>query len=374
MRDHLTDRNKLIEHVFAELQHIEQAMADGSPSQTSRYIDGGDWFIKPGFAIACLRKRLRRPTHQPILAGVSVKGLNRLWWSYLRNATVLFNSRAAAVNIRQRLDSCVIRSFYPFSSQPATVKASTSGHAGMEAEVKNRRIVEEIGILRAPKIIAKDFNARCPFLMEEFVTGRIPYRRRDFALLSQTLLPSLQRHYATFGVSSAPVKSCFGEDFYEKVEQATELLPWDQNWRDRRQFLSAIDSLANSEKQMTLSFCHGDLSVGHVAVSDDGRIYLLDWEGAKIRPITFDLAKIERTCRTNQIRLYDDCARLLSEVSLPLKSKDLFSPAEQLFLASLRRIFSWQANFQPHYELHGIDPAAELKLEFENAIELLKNV
>lgn len=367
-----------IEHIFAELQHIEKAMADGSPSGTSRYIDGGDWFIQIGFALACLQKRLRRPSHQPILAGVSAKGLGRLCQSYLRNTTYLFDSRAAAVNVRQRVGKIrVIRSFYPFTSEPVTVKAlmdSASGYSMLEAEIENRRIVDEIRHLRAPKVIAKDFSARCPFLIEEFVAGRIAFRRRDHALLSHTLLPSLQRHYLTFGVSCGSIESCFGSDVCERIEQAAELLPWDQHWQDRQKFLSVVGRLADSGKQFTLSFCHGDLSVGHVAVSDDGRIFLLDWEMAGVQPIAVDLAKIERTCRNNQIILYEECERLLSEVSRPLKSCDLFSPAEQMFLASLRRIVAWREKYQSLYELQGRDPAAELNAAFGYANELLKHV
>jgi hypothetical protein len=291
----------------------------------------------------------------------------------MRAATFLFDSRAAVVNVRQRAGNCMIRSFYPFTSQPVTVKASQSGHSRLKGELENRRIVEEIGHLRTPKIIVHDFGARCPFLIEEFVAGRIAFRRRDQTLLSQTLLPSLQRHYATFGVSCGPIKSCFGSDVYEKVEGATEQLPWDPSWRDRQQFLSVVRGLADSEKQFTLSFCHGDLSVAHVAVSDDGRIFLLDWESAGVQPIAFDLVKLKRTCRINQISLYEDCEKLLSEVSLPVKSTDLFSPAEQMFLASLRRLLDWD-KYQTQYEIHGRDPTLELKLAFGNANELLKYV
>ena len=121
-----------------------------------------------------------------------------------------------------------------------------------------------------------------------------------------------------------------------------------------------------------MSFCHGDLSVGHVTISDDGRIFLLDWESAGVKPIAFDLAKIERTCRMNQIRLSKDCEKLLSEVSLPVKSNDLFSPAEQMFLASLREILIWEY-YHSLYEVQvGRDPAVELRKAFGNANELLK--
>ncbi len=373
MQDHATHRQKLIEDIFAKLQPIEQAVADGSPRRSGRYIDGGDWLVQPGFALACLRKRLRRPSHQPILSGVSVKGLVRLCQSFLRCGTFLFDSRAAAVNVRQRVGSYVIRSFYPYTSQPATIKASSPGHSRLAVEVENRRIVEDIRHLRTPKVIATDFDAPCPFLMEEFVSGRIVFRRRDHTLLSQTLLPSLQRHYATFGVSSGPIKSCFGSDVRERVEQAAALLSWDQRWRDRRQFLSVVGRLADSERQFTISFCHGDLSVGHVAVSDDGQIFLLDWDCAGVEPIAYDLAKIERTCRMNQIRLYEECTSLLNEVSLPVKSNDLFSPAEQMFLASLREILVWE-RYHSLYEAQGSDPTAKLTKAFGDANELLKYI
>ncbi len=374
MLDNLTHRNKYIEQVFAEIQHIERAVAAGLPSRMGRYIDGGDWLIQPRFALICLRKRLRQPSHQPILAGVSAKGLVRLCQSYLRGATFRLASRAAAVNVRQRADgNRVIRTFYPFTSEPTTVKASLSGHSVLEAEIENRRIAEQIGHLRAPEIIAHDFSARCPFVIEEYVAGRIAFRRRDHTLLSQTLLPSLRRHYETYGVSYGPIKSFFGSDFYAKVEQAAGLLPWDQQWRDRQQFLSVVGRLAGCGKQVALSFCHGDLSVGHVAVSEDGRIFLLDWERAGVQPIAFDLAKIERTCRQNQIRLYDVCERLMRELSSPVESRDLFSAAEQMFLASLRRIVAWREKYQMLYELQGRDPAAELRSAFGNANELLKH-
>ena len=59
----ITDRDKFIEHVFGELQHIEREMAVGLSSRTDRYIEGGDWLIQPRFALACLKIRLRRPSH-----------------------------------------------------------------------------------------------------------------------------------------------------------------------------------------------------------------------------------------------------------------------------------------------------------------------
>lgn len=371
----IAHRNEFIKHVFAEIQRIEQAAQIGSPGRASRYIDGGEWLIQPGFALACLMKRLRRPSHQPILAGVSVKKLVRLWQSYLRDATLQFDSSAAAVNIRRHNGGiCVVRTFYPSGREPTTVKAlveSPSGCAVLQAEIENRRIVEETGHLRAPKILAEDLDGRSPFVVEEFIAGRIAFRRKDQALLSQTLLPSLQQHYAAFGVSCESIETCFGIDVYDRVEHAAGLLPWDPQWRDRQQFLSVVRRLADSGKQLTLSFCHGDLSVSHVVVADDGRVFLLDWEQAGVRPIALDLIHLEKTCLIKQIKLYRDCERLLDELSPTDKSGDLFSPAEQLFLASLQRIFDWEKYRCSHLR-RGKDHTVALKWQFDNANEILK--
>lgn len=369
----MTDRNEFIDHVFAELQEIESAIPGGTPTRAARYIDGGNWLIQPGFALACLRRRIRWPRDHPILAGVSVKGLLRSCRSYARAATLLADSQAAVVNVRQRAGGCMIRSFYPFTSHPVTIKASQSGHDRLQREVENRRIVEDLRHLRAPKILHHDLTAQCPFLIEQYVDGRIALRRTDQTLLRQTLLPDLQRHYEAFGVSCKAIKSWFGRDVDEKIESAAEQLSWDPSWRDRQQFMSVVRRLAESDKQFTLSFCHGDLSVAHVAVSEDGKIFLLDWESAGVQPIAFDLVKLARTCRVNRVSFYMDCEKLLSELSLTVRSGDLFSPTEQMFLASLRKLFDWQS-YQAQYRIQGKDPKLVLRTTFSNANELLKHL
>lgn len=373
-QDQLTNRNDFVAHVFAEIEHIEQTARVGSPRRASRYIDGGEWLIQPRFALACLLRRIRRPSHQPILAGVSVKRLGRLLTAYLRDATHQFGSCAAAVNIRRHFaTSRVVRSFYPFSDRPMTIKmliSNPSGRDALQAEIENRRIVEEVGHLLAPRILFGDLNARTPFVVEEFVTGRIPHRRRDEILLTRRLLPSLQKHYTGFGTFGESVEACFGSDFCEKIEHASELISWDPQWRSRKQFLSAVRRVAGSGKQLTKSFCHGDLKIDHVAVADDGRVFLLDWAGGDVRPVAVDLAQLANSCRRKRIRLRGACERLLDRLSVTLGSRDLFSPAEQMFAGCLQQIVV-EERWRARYLRQGSEFTCGLKRVFDNANESL---
>ena len=374
-QDQLTNRNDLVAHIFAEIEHVEQTAQVGSPRRTSCYIDGGEWLIQPGFALASLMRRVRRPSHQPILAGVSVKRLGRLCTAYLSDATHQSGSCAAAVNIRKHFaTSRVVRSFYPFADRPMTIKmliSNPSGRDMLQAEIENRRIVGEVGHLLAPRILSRDLNARTPYVVEEFVTGRIPFRRRDEALLTRTLLPSLQEHYTAFGTSSETIEAHFGTDFCDKVERASGFIPWDPQWWDRKQFLSAVRRMVDSGKQLTMSFCHGDLKICHVAVADDGRVFLLDWAGGDVRPVAGDLAQLANSCRSKRITLRGACERLLDRLSLTVRSRGLFSPAEQMFAGCLQQILV-EDRWRAQYLRQGRDFTAGLKREFGSANESLR--
>ncbi len=367
------NRRKFVEDVFSRLQHVEHGIADDTSKRTNRYLDDGNWFVQRGYAVACLLKRLRRPSHQPILAGVSLKGLGRLFQSYARNGSLLMHSIAAAVNVRQRVGSSVIRSFYPDAREPVTAKVSPAGPSRLKAEVENRRIVEEIKQLCVPRIIDSDFGDQCPFLIEEFVSGRLAFRRNDKTLLIQTVLPSLQRHYAAFGVTCGTVHDCFEGNVVEQVQRVFESVSWDPRWQDRGQMLSVVARLVDSQKHLCMSFCHGDLSAAHVAISDDGRALLLDWESAGVQPIAFDFVNAMRTFRINPAELYQVCETMLGELSRSLQTADLFTPPEQMFLASLRRFLVWD-RFRAQYEILGEDATAALHAAIGNANELLKHV
>ena len=86
-----------------------------------------------------------------------------------------------------------------------------------------------------------------------------------------------------------------------------------------------------------------------------------------------DLAQLEHSCRSKQIKLRGACESVLDGLSATAKSKDLLSPAEQMFVGCLRQILQEKRRRDLSVR-KGKDYAARLKWEFGNANESLKHV
>ena len=135
-------------------------------------------------------------------------------------------------------------------------------------------------------------------------------------------------------------------EFYENVENAAGQVIWLPSWHDKKRFLSEVLRLLDSGRCLNCSFCHGDLNVDHVGVTENGETILLDWESAKENPIAVDLVDLERTCRGQDGRLYSDCEWLLCKLDSQNHSRELYSAPEQLFLTSLRKVNRWKEFFE----------------------------
>lgn len=93
----------------------------------------------------------------------------------------------------------------------------------------------------------------------------------------------------------------------EIVSQLLMKLQCEQALRDR--ILSFVEQLRRfGEGEVVLSDSHGDFQNGNIFVSDDGRIYILDWETYAIRSIGYDLLTFfyKFRYRTDYLKRIDD--------------------------------------------------------------------
>lgn len=79
--------------------------------------------------------------------------------------------------------------------------------------------------------------------------------------------------------------------------------------------------------------CHGDLHAGNLTISDDGRLFLIDWDEALLAPKEKDLMSIG--------------GALLASGITPLEEQNLFYPSYGPLAINRQFLFWLESNFLP---------------------------
>ncbi|MBE9541145.1 MAG: phosphotransferase, partial [Proteobacteria bacterium] len=113
---------------------------------------------------------------------------------------------------------------------------------------------------------------------------------RDRSIISQRLCPQLWHTYERLGIKLRKIRDVINlTNVSEILHDACNMVEWHNTWCDRGAFLSRTLDLLEGNFCLPFSIGHGDLSFGNMIMSQDGEIYIVDWECAKEMPIVFDL-------------------------------------------------------------------------------------
>ncbi|MBI4819123.1 MAG: phosphotransferase [Deltaproteobacteria bacterium] len=279
---------------------------------------------------------LFRPDLMEVLAG---RRLVRAWSRLVRFDLCELDTQAQIVNVRGHWHRTGrLRAFYDrfHELEKVSVKMA-AGFDSVQREVKNRRLVEQVGELQLPRLHTSGSIDNTTYLVEDWINGRSAVLPRDGRLVESHVFPALIRHFQAYGIKERSLEDAMGADFASEVELATDQIRWSPNWIPRKEWVARIRELCGAGRSLPTSFCHADLNLGHIALCRN-RVFLLDWGAAAEKPIATDFVDLIPRRSSAMDFIYDGALRRLSSVS----SKDAYRPRDQLLIAALRRVARWR--------------------------------
>lgn len=183
-----------------------------------------------------------------------------------------------------------MRAFYAEDGLSARVQAASrhpGGQHGVSRSVRAAQVVGAHRPLLIPSMVDHGtvFAGRTAYLVEETVEGRTPGSPEEVAEVMPVVAEELAVVQRATGITaerfSAVVPAAFGERWRGVVTDG-HVPP---------KLAARLDRLIARDDRLEVSFTHGDLVSSNV-LRVDGRVVLIDWEYAGVRPIAFDLAKI----------------------------------------------------------------------------------
>ncbi len=316
---------------LSRLQKVEANLVSGATAREFPYIHQKFYLVRANQLLPALPRALQ---NRPLAPMLKLRNVARLTRQLLLGRTEYVTSDASLIEARPHWKvSGVFRSYYTTSR--STIKAaiqSPTGRARVKRELSARQVIENIGVLTVPRLLGHDASEDYLALHEQWVEGR-PFRRyRDIPVLCERLLPQLCRHYQTYGIHELPLQTVVKTGFASRVAEASQLIRWASTWVAKSTFLTTLEKMENAQLNLPVSFCHGDLIIGHVLIDNQGSPILIDLDRARERPIALDLADLNRCLRPYSKRLVQASLDLLQTCSTP----NSYSPIAQLLIMSLR--------------------------------------
>lgn len=275
---------------------------------TNRFVRNTNWLIRRKHKTwyineNCIWKILDYPilarnTRKYRIHGVSSTVSLGLLMNYTLRRKELFPSTADV--ILNKYKDARLRAFYNINhSHRYTLKIALGvrpwkkGHfrkpggdliEALKREVAVREQLASLKTINIPKILCTDVRGDAFFLLEEMILGRKFNARLDGTLFRMKVLPQLRDTYLAYGVRYAPIQSFLPPDLSEKI---TRLLG---DRADGKSFVEALKNVIERNGLAAVSLCHGELSPGHLAVTN-GEVYFLDWKRADEGLIILDLMR-----------------------------------------------------------------------------------
>jgi hypothetical protein len=165
--------------------------------------------------------------------------------------------------------------------------------SNMKTEIRTRQIIAEYQTVNVPKIFEIGIDFSPPFFTEELIWGERPFKLKDSKIISDVLCPQMWESYIKYGIKEKQLKNILDPcGFYNELLEAVNKIPWRRRYGEKDIFLLNASALVRDDGFLQYSLGHGDLSLGNIIITDDKKIYLVDWEQAKERPVVFDLYRI----------------------------------------------------------------------------------
>lgn len=177
-----------------------------------------------------------------------------------------------------------------------------------------------------PRLRGHGRIGRVPYLVEEWVEGTPALTSVGLAELAPQVVEGLARIHEGHGLVHVPLSAAWpaalGERWADTV--ATGLVPGPVGARVAR--------LVAADREVRVSWTHGDLVASNVLRTPDGSVVLIDWEHARERPVMLDAAKLHLFSATPDRTLEE----LLDRLGRPGAPAGAYPVAEDLALAHVQ--------------------------------------
>lgn len=327
------------------LDHVARVEADlglGSDPLPSRYLRIGSWFVRRDYLLSMGvpgKSGSGDTKISDFCLDPSAKGI--LKWLIARFVSGRTQSRttAQAVRIKNNLRAYYIEGDRPFTTKILIGNTRTVGN--MQNEIETRLRVAGYDTLKAPRLLAHNLANDPPYFSEELVTGRRTNASGDADLIVKRLCPQLWKTYEREGISFQRIQDLLDtSEALEEMRHACSLIPWRESWKDRTAFLSRFGDLLEEDACMPVSTGHGDLTPGNMITTEDGEIFLVDWELSRKMPIVLDLINLLRIVPGAG----DYFASKMGQLIAMNRDCSVFPFRDQCFLAAVMPVLEWKAH------------------------------
>ena len=294
---------------FDELYAYEQRTGLNPKLRTNRFVINTNWFVRRKYKNWYVNQNyiwkifdypmFSRYSRKYRIHGVSNTVYLGLFMNFAMNRKELLKSSADVILNKYRAG--ILRAFYSIDhSHRHTLKISLGGHPwkrghfrkpggdlieSLKREVAVREQLASLKTINIPKVLSTDVQGDAFFLLEEMILGRRFNARVDGTLFRMKVLPQLRDTYLAYGVRYAPIQSFLPPDLSAKVARILG------ERADGKSFVEALKNVIERNGLAAVSLCHGELSSGHLAVTN-GEVYFLDWKRADEGLIILDLMRV----------------------------------------------------------------------------------
>lgn len=262
-----------------------------------------------------------------------------------------------------------LRAFYADQELCVRVQAG-SRHPGREhgvsRSVRAAQIVGEHrpGLLPAMLDHGTVLGGRTAYLVERVVEGRVPTGAQEVAAAMSTVAAELGAVQRAVGISGERLSDVVNPAFRERWRAVVE------DGHVPPKLAARVDRLVERDARLEVSFTHGDLVSSNV-LQVEGRIVLIDWEYADIRPIAFDLAKMHVNAGPAGPALEILDSALGEQVG---RASGSYSLAEQLTLAHVVVLSRLEARMAKAREAQRLEPLRRQTYKRVQAVRALMDL
>jgi hypothetical protein len=330
-------------NLLEELPQIERELGLLCEGRASAFLRSPDstWLVRPSVLARRLTAFPFKPHIVPIL---SKKRLIRLLLSSPTTGFERLPIRAGIVNLRpSRLGVPRVVGLYMYEKTPVAVKIAPAkdGKSLLDRAEGNMRVVREVGILQVPSCSEPAVCGRAAFMVTEYVDAVTPYTQSHRRAVIDRLVPDLLAHYRAHGIESISPEAIFDQQFFDDLSNAMSRLAKYPGAFTEDTFSSLFRIVCEGGDLLT-SFCHSDLNKSHIGFcKSDGRIVIIDWGAASVKPIGYDMARLAEIQFEVGPDFLDVAVNAMHQLIGSVGTRETMPAERQLILGVFHRLKWW---------------------------------
>ncbi|MEP6662296.1 MAG: phosphotransferase [Verrucomicrobiota bacterium] len=343
--------------ILENIGRVEHLLGLSNTKAEKTYHQLDYWLVQPGYLKTCFRS-LGKTDSPVIIPWFSMppwtNALGKVLKRYKFFTRIRGKANADVICVKNN-----IRSFYINRSQPVTLKillSKTRNASHLSNDVSIRQRMGKFETLNIPRILEHNLDFDPPFLCEELIIGRRLHRHKDAAQIVNQLCLPLWQTYEKHGIDLKNLHDLV--DLPNAKQILTELCAahrWDNRWLNRASFVEQTINFLGNGGLVTCSVGHGDLGLANLMMSNDGRVFVLDWECAKPMPIASDVLELALTVPETKKIFTEKLNQFATQRGEPAvlcgRAQFFFAIAEYLLRYGSTKRLQKPRKFMAHFDL-----------------------